>query len=60
MTFTDALTPIANFRFIGLIEDRLWGKWVANDSQKLSQDERDDRQRELSRRRQERAAAEAE
>jgi hypothetical protein len=59
MTFTDSFTPIANFRFIGLSEDRLWGKWVPNDSQKLSQDERDDRQRELSRRRQERAEAEA-
>jgi hypothetical protein len=59
MTFTDAFTPIQGFRFIGLTEDRLWGKWVPNDSQKLSQAERDDRQRELSRRRQERAEAEA-
>jgi hypothetical protein len=58
MTFTDSFTPIAGFRFIGLTEDRLWGKWVPNDSQKLSQDERDDRQRELNRRRQERAEAE--
>jgi hypothetical protein len=58
MTFTDAFTPIANFRFIGLTEDKLWGKWVPNDSQKLSQDELDDRQCELSRRRQERAEAE--
>jgi hypothetical protein len=59
MTFTDAFTPIANFRFIGLTEDKLWGKWVLNDTQKLSQAERDDRQRALSRRRQERAEAEA-
>lgn len=58
MTFTDAFTPIANFRFIGLTEDRLWGKWVPNDTPKLSQNERDDRQRELARRRQERAEAE--
>jgi hypothetical protein len=59
MTFTDGFTPIANFRFIGLTEDKLWGKWVPNDSQKLTQAEREQRQRELTRRRQERAEAEA-
>jgi hypothetical protein len=58
MTFTDAFTPIANFRYIGLTEDKFWGKWVPNDRQKLTQAERDDRQRELSRRRQESADAE--
>lgn len=59
MTFTDQFAQVPGFRFIGLTDDRLWGKWVPNNEQTLTQEEREQRRQELNRRRQERAAAEA-
>jgi hypothetical protein len=59
MTFTDRLTQVPGFRFIGLTEDHLWGKWLPNNNQTLTQEEREQRRQELNRRRQERAESEA-
>jgi hypothetical protein len=59
MTFTDPFAQAQGFRFIGLTEDHLWGKWIPDNNQTLAQEEREQKRQELNRRRQERAEAEA-
>jgi hypothetical protein len=58
MTFTDRLAQVPGFWFIGLTEDRLWGKWVPNDDPNLTQEQRDQWRQEQKRLRQQRIDAE--
>jgi hypothetical protein len=58
MTFTDRLAQVPEFRFIGLTEDHLWGKWVPEHDPNLTQEQRDQWRQEQKRLRQQRIDAE--
>jgi len=61
MSFTDAwsASAIPGYKFIGSTKDGLWGKFVEDDGQNWTQQQREEWRRDIELKRQQRAASEA-